>query len=171
MIETERLILSRPKLEDTEPFCAMWADPEVTRFIAPQPLDRRRAWMNLLYTAGHWDLLGYGGWIIREKATGSFVGQISFQQFIRGIDASREHLPEAGWALSPSMWGKGYASEAIAAALAWSDRELKAEATVAFALEANAASLKLAAKFGYGEITRAIYAGSAVVVLERSRPG
>lgn len=169
MIETERLVLSRPCLTDLEPVCAMWADPEVTRFITPQPMERRRSWMNLLFLVGHWELLGYGAWIAREKQTGAFVGQMGYQQFVRGIDPGREHLPEAGWVVTPAMWGKGYAAEAVNAFLAWGDRTLAAATTVAIVRDDNIPSLRLAEKVGYREITRAPYAGSQVVVFERVR--
>ncbi len=169
MIETQRLVLSRPRLEDMEPVCAMWADPAVTRFISPMPLDRRQGWMSVVQMAGHWDLLGYGGWIVREKGTRAFVGSMGFQRFVRGIDASREHLPEAGWVLSPAMWGRGYASEAIGAFLAWGDASLSSDVTLAIVREDNAPSLRVAAKVGYREIGRARYADSPMVLLERWR--
>jgi RimJ/RimL family protein N-acetyltransferase len=170
MIETERLVLSRPQIADFEPVAAMWADPAVTQFITPQPLERRQCWINLLYHAGHWDLLGYGGWSVREKATGEFVGQVGFQKFVRGIDAEREHLPEAGWVLRPSMQGRGYAFEATKAMIAWADTTFPADTTMAIVNDMNAASLKLAAKLGYRERTKLVHSGVPITVFERVRP-
>jgi len=169
MIETERRVLLQPRSQVIEPFCKMWANPEVTQHIAPQPLTRRQAWMNFLYLAGHWDLLGYGGWIIHEKDNGAFVGMVGYQQFVRGIDATREHLPELGWVLSPAAWGRGYAREAAIAALAWGDVNLPAATTVAIVSEPNAGSLRLAAKINFIEITRVAYSGFQMIMLERAR--
>ncbi len=171
MIETERLILRRPRVEDIELVCALWADPIVTRHISGQPLARRQAWMNLLSMTGHWAFYGYGGWIVEERDGGEFIGQIGFQKFERGIDPSREDRPEAGWVLSPKAHGRGYATEAVRAIVDWADRNLAAASTVAIISDENGASIGVARKVGYREITRTRYLDSPITVFERPRGG
>jgi len=168
-IETVRLRLRKPCLADFEDLCTLWADPVVTRFITGQPFPRRQTWQTLLSLVGHWELYGYGGWILEDKATAQSVGQIGFQRFVRGLDASREALPEAGWVLASSVHGRGFGSEAVAALLAWGDEHLEAAHTVAIVDPANTASLRIAAKFGYREVARPQYLQGPVVLLERPR--
>jgi RimJ/RimL family protein N-acetyltransferase len=171
MIETARLLLRKPRLDDWDSVSAMWADPVVTRHITGSPLPRRQAWMNLLSQVGHWDLLGYGGWIVVEKSTGRFVGQVGFQLFIRGIDPALEPLPEAGWVLATEAHGQGYATEAVAAALAWADRSIEVPATVAIVNVGNAASRRVAGKVGFREVRYETYLESAIVLFRRPRGG
>jgi len=168
-IETARLVLREPAFEDAEPVYALWTDPVVVRYITGEPLERRRTWMNLLAYAGHWGVLGYGGWSVIEKSSGAFVGQVGLQRFSRGIDASREHLPEAGWVIASAAHGKGFGFEAMSAALAWADVNIDAEKTVAIINPVNIASLALAHKIGYRDVETVTYLDHPVVLLERER--
>lgn len=43
ILETPRLILRGPVLEDFPAYAAMWADPEVTRFIGGVPVTEEDA--------------------------------------------------------------------------------------------------------------------------------
>ncbi len=73
MIETARLILSGHHLEDFEGSRALWADPGVTRLIRDEPFAAEECWLRLLRYVGHWQLLGFGYWMAREKETGLFI--------------------------------------------------------------------------------------------------
>jgi RimJ/RimL family protein N-acetyltransferase len=170
VIETERLLLRKPCVDDVEPMCALWADPAVVKYITGEALTRRRAWSGLMTMAGHWEMYGYGGWVAVDKHTGAFVGQVGFQQFFRQIDAELDHLPEAGWVLSPHAHGRGYASEAMRAAIVWADANIDAARTVAIVQVENAASLRVAEKMGYRELRRMMYLDAPIVLLERARP-
>lgn len=68
VIETARLILSGPRLEDFDGSRALWADPDVTRLIRDEPFTSEECWLRLLRYVGHWRLLGFGYWMAREKA-------------------------------------------------------------------------------------------------------
>ncbi len=73
VIETARLILSGHRLEDFEGSRALWADPGVTRLIRDEPFAAEECWLRLLRYVGHWQLLGFGYWMAREKETGLFI--------------------------------------------------------------------------------------------------
>ena len=66
----------------------------------------------LLRYAGHWWLLGFGYWVLQEKATGAFVGELGFAQWKRELEPAIQ-VPEAGWVLATAAHGKGYATEAL----------------------------------------------------------
>ncbi|MBN1373318.1 MAG: GNAT family N-acetyltransferase [Anaerolineaceae bacterium] len=55
---------------------------------------------------------------------------------------------EIGWTLHPQVWGKGYASEAARALLAYAFTQLNAHRVVAFCHAENAASHRVMEKIG-----------------------
>ena len=121
-IETGRLLLRGYRLDDFTACAALWADPYVTRFIGGRPLSAEESWARLLRYAGHWGLLGFGYWVIEEKSSGEFVGELGFADWKREIEPAIQ-VPEAGWVLATEAHGKGYATEALPrAALAWAGR-------------------------------------------------
>ena len=168
-IETERLVLrahAKADLDDSE---ALWSDPDVVRFIGGRAFTREESWARLLRYVGHWGEMGFGFWAICEKPSGRFVGELGLADFMRGFEPGFGDTPEMGWVLSPSVHGKGYASEAIAAALAWADANLPGGRTVCMINPQNAPSLRAADKAGFREYARADYHGE-IVLLERLRP-
>lgn len=166
VVETGRLILRGHRLADFALLAAMWADPEVTRFIAPAPATAEEAWARFLRYAGHWAVMGYGYWAVQEKASGRYIADIGFADHRRAIVPALDG-PEIGWVLAASMAGRGYATEAVRAALAWSDRNLAARTTCIIALD-HAASLNVAEKVGYRPEGTRLYHGAPRVVLART---
>ena len=164
-LETQRLILSAPTLTDASAIAAMWSDPEVVRHIGNVPFSAEDSWARLLKYVGHWELLGYGTWIVRDKA-GEFVGEVGLFDLHRAIDPAIEG-PEAGWVLARSAHGKGYATEAVQAALAWGEQQLGARTFTCIIDYDNTASLRVAAKCGFREHARTVYKGTPVVMLRR----
>ena len=78
-----------------------------------------------------------------------------------------EDIPEVGWALMPEACGKGLATEALGAALAWADGNLQAERTGCIIDPGNAASLRLAGRLGFLEVARPEFLGKPIVLLHR----
>lgn len=167
LIETERLVLRPHRAEDFDDLAALWADPLVTRFIGGRPSTAEDSWLRLLRYGGLWGLLGFGYWAVRDRASGRFVGDVGFADFHRGLGF--DGVPEAGWVLSPWAHGKGFAGEAVRAALAWADAR-GWDRSVCIIDEANAPSLRLAAARGYQEASRLTYKDHPVILLERPRP-
>ncbi len=169
-LTTDRLILRGHGLADFDDSLALWSDPQVVRFIGGKTATAEEVWARLLRYRGHWALLGYGFWTIHDKVSGLFVGEAGLADFRRAITPALGPDPEAGWALSPQAHGRGYASEAMSAILAWADAKLRASRTTCIIDPANAPSLKLAAKLGYRPFGQGIYRGDEVAMLERERP-
>lgn len=146
----------------------MWADPAVVRFIGGVPSTRQQTWSRLLTYMGHWQALKYGYWAIEEKATGAFTGEVGFADFKRDIIPAMQNVPELGFALVSSAHGKGYATEAVNAVLAWGDAHLPSKRTVCMVNEGNTASLRIVEKAGYQRFERAEFNGTPVLFLERT---
>jgi RimJ/RimL family protein N-acetyltransferase len=167
-LDTVRLTLRAHTLADFDEYAAMWADPLVTRHIGGKPFTREDSWSRFLRFPGHWSLLGFGCWVVREKGTGRFVGDVGLFNMKRELKVpSFVDAPEAGWAFAPAWHGLGVATEAMEAVLDWFDRKHKATRTVCMINPENAASIRVAQKIGYREYTRSSYKNEAVILYER----
>jgi RimJ/RimL family protein N-acetyltransferase len=167
VIETERLRLRGHCAADFNNSVGLWSDPRVVRFIGGKPNTREECWMRLLRHAGNWALMGYGSWVVEEKHSGAFAGEIGFMSLKREIAPVIEGFPEVGWVIAPSFHGKGYATEAMRAALGWGDAHIAAARTICIIAPQNAPSLGVAAKCGFREFARTQYKGDATAMLER----
>jgi RimJ/RimL family protein N-acetyltransferase len=167
VLETARLILRAHDGNDLEAVHAMWSDPEIVRHITGKPSTREESWARILRYAGLWPLKGYGYWAVVEKSSGRFIGDIGIADFAREMMPPIYEAPEAGWALVPAAHGKGYATEAMQAALAWVDATLDVASTMCMLDEKNAASMRVAQKCGYREYARAEYKGSSSLLYRR----
>lgn len=170
-IETDRLWLRGHRLDDLGDAFAMWSDPAVTRFIGGKPSTEQQTWGRLSSYVGHWALLGFGYWALAEKASGRFVGELGFADFRRAIAPPMRDVPELGWALASHAHGKGYATEAVRAAVAWGDTRFASARTVCMIDVGNHASIRVAEKCGYREFERTTFNGRPMVFFERQRPG
>ncbi|SMB99642.1 GCN5-related N-acetyltransferase [Hymenobacter roseosalivarius DSM 11622] len=147
----------------------MHTDPVFYRFLGNKSFSHEDVWRRLLSQLGHWAMLGYGSWAIEEKATGHYLGSVGFFDFQRDLTPSLSGTPEAGWVLTPRVHGRGYASQALQAALDWADAHLRAERITCLIDPDNVASLRLAGKFGFQEFARTTYQEGPIVLLERPR--
>ncbi len=144
---TERLLLRPWTHADRAPFAALNADPEVMSHIGTgMPL--RPADSNLLVDRieDHWRTRGFGLWALQEKEGEAFVGfaGLAVPWFLPAV------LPavEVGWRLSRAAWGKGYATEAGAAAVDHAFGALGLEEVIATIFPANVRSVRVAEKLG-----------------------
>jgi RimJ/RimL family protein N-acetyltransferase len=167
VIETERLVLRPHTRADFDDSAALWADPDVTRFITGRPSTAEEVWQRLLRYAGGWSLMGFGYWAICERENGRFIGEGGFADLRREFNPPFDGAPEIGWALSPSAQGQGYALEATRAMTAWGDDRFDGARTVCLIGPDNAPSLRLAGKLGYTEYARTLYRGEPVILFER----
>ena len=166
-LDTDRLSLRGHRVEDYPDSAAMWGDPEVCRYIGGRPFTREECWQRVLRNAGHWQLMGFGYWVVREKATGRFVGEVGFANLERDLVPSFGDAPEMGWVLAPWAHGRGYAMEAVRAGLAWARSTWGARRLVCLIDPGNAPSLRVAERAGFREFARSTYHGDPAVLLER----
>ncbi len=140
-IDTPRLLLRSPRLEDFDAWAALQADPEAAHFIGgaqPRPL----AWRGFMIMAGSWSLLGFAMFSVIEKSSGRWIGRLGPWQ-PEGWPG-----PEIGWGLVRDAWGRGYATEGAAAAMEWAFLKLGWTDVIHSIAPDNRASQAVARKLG-----------------------
>jgi RimJ/RimL family protein N-acetyltransferase len=147
-LETERLVLRPPRIEDAEVAGGLYADPEVMRFIggvAPP-----EAWPVIVERwVMRWEVNRTGPFVVERN--GRFIGRVGVNAWdVRTWtistfpDAGEFAQPELGWALVRSAWRNGYATEAARAVRDW----VHAESLVSVIAPGNLASQRVAQRLG-----------------------
>ncbi|MDB5236218.1 MAG: acetyltransferase [Hymenobacter sp.] len=167
VLETSRMVLRGFRADDFDAWFAMSRLPAYYRYFTPEPMPAEEVWKLLLRSAGHWAIVGYGFWAVEDRASGRFIGAIGFLSLKRDLNPPLGEAPEIGWVLDPAVHGQGYATEAVAAVLAWGKEHFGPVRTVCIIHPDNVPSLKVAAKFGYHEYARTTYHDQPIVLLER----
>ena len=167
VLETERLILRGHTLDDFEATMAIWSDPAVYRHFHGAAMTREDIWGRLLRTFGMWAAFGYGSWAVEEKKTGDYIGRVGVAEVKRDLDPELEGMPEAGWTLASRTHGKGYATEATHAALAWIDARLSNRPLFCIIAAANTASIRVAEKAGFRLWRETSYMGERTIIFVR----
>lgn len=167
VLETARLRLRAHRSEDHAARTAIWSDPEIMRYLGGRPLTGEEVWRRQLQFIGLWNLLGYGYWAVEEKDTGHYIGDVGFADFHRDMQPSLVGMLEFGWVLAPRAHGKGYASEAVAAAISWGGRHFGSLRAVCIIDPANLPSIRVAEKAGFKLWQEATYRDAPTLVFSR----
>ena len=138
-LETERLRLRPWRDGDAAHLDRLYANADFMRYLGPRTdgavaIGRYRA---------HWAEHGFGIWAAEERGSGAFVGRIGVQ-----FHRLWPHDPEVGWALDPSFWGRGYATEGGEASLRHAFDTLGCDRVVSIVLPENAASIRVMDRLG-----------------------
>jgi RimJ/RimL family protein N-acetyltransferase len=148
LLQTERLTLRRFSDGDVDTMAAWLADPQFTRYLGGVR-DRTGSEEMFQRIETHWAEHGFGPLALTDRRTGELVGRggVAFHRLWPGD-------PEAGWWIAPAWQGRGLATEAGAAAVAWAFGELGFARLVSISLEANLASRAVMAKLGFALFER-----------------
>ena len=140
-LETERLILRVPRIEDFERYAELFADEDACRHIGGH-LARGAAWRKFLQMPGAWMLQGFAMFSVIETSSGRWVGQVGPWR--------PDGWPgnEIGYAFHPDAWGRGYAVESAVAAIDWAFAQLGWDDIIHCIAPANTASQKVASRLG-----------------------
>lgn len=166
IVETPRLLLRPPEARDVQVMFEIHQDPEVVRHIGTGiPGDIAVAWRNVAIMIGHWQMLGFGPWIITGRETGEILGRVGMWDSAGGPGV------ELGWMLRREAWGQGYATEAARAALDWGWAHTGYDYVISEIHLTNTPSIRIAEKLG-GTLDRTWEVGGATkVTYGYRRPG
>ncbi|MDI2125754.1 GNAT family N-acetyltransferase [Yinghuangia seranimata] len=108
-LTTARLTLTPVADADHAALLSHWTAPEVRAFLFDdEVLTADDVAVEIADSAATFAASGYGLWIIRETADGALAGAAA----LRPLD---ELGLEVAYSLAPSVWGRGYATEAAGA--------------------------------------------------------
>jgi len=140
-LETPRLLLRPPRMQDFDAWAAFLEDEVATRFIGGTQV-RATAWRTFMGMCGCWHMTGIAMFSVIEKSSGKWVGRLG-PWYPEGWPA-----PEVGWGIAREHWGKGYASEGAAAAMDYAFDVLGWDKVIHCIDENNLASQGVAKKLG-----------------------
>lgn len=146
-IETERLILRSWRESDLVPFAALNADPQVMEFF-PGPLSEAESDALARRVGGRIEAEGFGFFAVEVKGGPDFIGMVGPSVPGYGAELPCGPCTEVGWRLSRAAWGKGYASEAATASLAFAFDVLDRDEVVAFTAVQNERSQAVMRRIG-----------------------
>ena len=132
ILETNRLRLRRPKMDDVSSIYASYAsDPEVTKYLPWRPHRdeaETRTFLSCLLEAieDGWT----GAWIIESQEDHRIIGMASATiqsaregDFLSTLEERQSYKMVIGFHLARSEWGHGYATEAAQALVDWGLRQ------------------------------------------------
>src|SRR5262245_46230860 len=160
-LTTERLLLRERSLDDVPAYLRMDSDPQVMRYVGdgsvPDPV-AHAVRMRQRIAEGNGN--GVCVWSVFERnRPGEFVGcaLLSPEPGLRQI--------ELAYRFRRSVWGRGFATEAGRACLAYGFRQLGLSEIVALAYPENAASRRVLAKLGFKAVGEHAAYGATLVQL------
>lgn len=140
ILETKRLALRTWTLEDSPAALQIWGDSEVMQFVG-KPLENIEAARRVLTNAiAAQDKHGICLWAAVEKRSRKIVGCCGFHKLQDGLELVYHFIPQ--------FWGKGYATEAAQACLAYGFGKLNAAKIIATLNPENGASARVLEKIG-----------------------
>jgi RimJ/RimL family protein N-acetyltransferase len=144
-LRTARLLLRPIEPGDLEAYAALYADPEVVRYLgdgATATREESAEWVERAIRRNESE-----GWDLRtvlDAGTAGFVGRCGIA--VHEIEGGTER--EVQYVLAREYWGLGYATEAASAVRDHALEALGLHRLVALVRPANEASKRVAAKLG-----------------------
>ncbi|KAK4861666.1 hypothetical protein LT330_003701 [Penicillium expansum] len=182
-IESDRLLLRPITDADATALFAIRSRPEVAEMNHPKTpfksIEETREWMaTKVFTSGPSDIIGRSfNYAIVDKSIPETEERVVGSLSINQVDP----FPEIGYAVHPSVWGKGYATEALQLMLKmwWNlarrtidSGDAPAEVEKAFALceKRNAGSSRVLEKCGFKIVGDFEEEGNELYIFALERP-
>jgi ribosomal-protein-alanine N-acetyltransferase len=144
---TPRLVGERLRAEHAPELVTLLCDRRVSRSLLPgrEPLSEADVIRGLAAKVAHWEVQGFGIWLLRDRFSGELAGQGGLQHTLvtRGIEV------EAGWAIVPERWGHGLATEVALISVEVAFERLGLLELVAFTTPENVGSRRVMEKAGF----------------------
>jgi len=156
VIETERLILRKPKKGDAKALQEAYGDPEVMRYIGVgETFDLERTRASVDKALRRWKADGFGAFTVERKEDKRVLGRAGYLvwdpdtwQTGTLAELGDHAVVELGWLLAQEHWGQGYATEAALALRDHGFKELGLTRLISLILRGNDRSVRVAEKIG-----------------------
>ncbi len=140
---TARLIAERLRDDHLADLVALHLDPDVSRYLGGVRLPEATA-AYLATARAHWDRHGFGLWALRTGG-GEFAGRAGIRHAV--VEGVQEF--ELLYTFKREFWGRGLASEVVAALVGIAQTRLGAPSLVALVVAGNGASCRVLEKSGF----------------------
>ena len=144
-LRTDRLYLRRWLPADLAPFAALNADPRVMEHF-PAVLSGDESDSRAARNEAHFERHGFGLWAVEIPGVAPFAGFVGLA--VPGFEAHFTPCVEIGWRLAVEHWGRGYATEAARAALAFGFESLGLKEIVSSTVPDNVRSRRVMERIG-----------------------
>jgi RimJ/RimL family protein N-acetyltransferase len=153
LLETERLVLRKPRLDDIDDVLAFVGDDEVMRWTGGETGGRETAIEIVERWIARWETNGVGQFAVVHD--GRVIGRVGLLVWdgrsweTSSYERAGEHaVTELGWALTSAHWGKGLATEAARAVRGWAFADRGVERLISLIDPRNVRSIRVADKLG-----------------------
>jgi RimJ/RimL family protein N-acetyltransferase len=156
VLMTPRLAMRPLRRSDLADLAALYAEPEVARFL--KPLDAAGHLARIDEAARMWAERGHGRVAVLDRESGRFLGRTGLQYWPEHDEV------EVTWALRRDVWGRGLATEAGRAWLRWGLERLAVPYVTANIAPENVASRSVAERLGMSVLRTAVQHDREVLV-------
>ena len=143
-LETERCILRRLNLDDTDDMYEYSSNPDVTKHLtwSPHP-DKAYTLEYLMYLQNRYKTGDFFDWAVICKDSGKMIGTCGFTRFFFAHNGA-----EIGYVLNPAYHGKGIGTEVVGRVIKYGFENLALERIEAKYMVGNEASRRVMEKNG-----------------------
>jgi RimJ/RimL family protein N-acetyltransferase len=160
-LRTERLAMRPPGEADLDDLVAFHDDPVVRKMFGPATRDEVAEWIAI--ARRDWEARGHGRVVLLDPGDSTFLGRGGLRHWPAFDEV------EVGWSLTAAARGRGLATEAGRAWLAWGFRELDLPYFTANIAPDNTASIAVAERLGMTPLREDTLHGEPVIVYAVSR--
>jgi len=138
-LTSKRLRLRPWRVDERDAFAALNAEPEMARYLSPYSREKSDAMLARI--VAHFAQHGWSYWALEQRQGGAAIGSCGLMHV--SFEAFFTPAVEISWRLSTAWQGKGLASEAARAVLAFAFNSLRLSRVVSFTAAVNTASWRL----------------------------
>jgi RimJ/RimL family protein N-acetyltransferase len=142
ILETSRLLLREFCTEDAKYLFELNSDPDVTRYVGTGAYNSMDEVYDFINNYDQYEKYKMGRLNMFDKQTGEFIGWCGLKYVSTG------DYVDLGYRLLKRHWGKGYATEAATACLAYGFNTLNLKKVIGTAMSENKASINVFEKLG-----------------------
>jgi [ribosomal protein S5]-alanine N-acetyltransferase len=164
-LETQRLIIKEPSLNQLEQAFSLDSDSEVMYYVGgARTKESTLEWLEK--NIQHQNNNGFGFGFVYEKETERFIGRAGLLYL--AYDDTQPDI-EVGYRLHKQYWGQGYATELTKALIEWGFDNLTVSRLVAVINPKNIRSRRVLEKAGMSYVGKSIYNNAEVNRYEISK--
>lgn len=146
--ETDRLILREMLSSDAAGMYELDGNAAVHKYLGNLPVQSIEQSKEMIaFIRQQYVENGIGRWAVIEKETNQFIGWAGLKLVMETING-HTNFYDVGYRFIPKFWGKGYATEAAIASVAYGFEKLCATVLYGMANTENVASKKVLQKAG-----------------------